>query len=773
MIKKFKYIKEYGVFKNFIWDGNLPDFKEKNIIYGWNYSGKTTLSRLFTYLNEKRVDPLNSTLDFKLIHGDDNKEITPANLDQLNRQIHVFNSDYIKKNLKWDNEETLDPISFDVGENVSIRAEIEKNKEKIDQINGTNEIPGKKEPFEKDIEEFQNLDTNKISLESKKIKNDIFNSLIDFTKKHFDSIKNTLGSKYESNIIKDQKILSEIRRISLAVNDKDRIDDINLPINISSIKADVLKILLSEPSESEIITALDNNADLYIWSQQGLNLHSTKKLKTCSFCGNPIHPDRIKKLTNYFSNESAILREKIKAIHLEIKEEETRINSYKFPKSKNDFTDSCKEECQLLLDLWPEIKQGYINCLQKLLDELNKKEGYFLFNAIIPNELDATLLKDIDDWKLEIQKLVDKHNNIVDNFDAEQTNARNHLKNHYVSTFLKVQEYYELKSKHDFALRCIERYRCLANKLSLKNTELESQLKSILAGKEELNKYIKTFLYTEEIKIEVTDEDKFLLKRGEKYAHNLSEGEKTAIAFAYFLVVLESLHKEHKLENTIIYIDDPVSSLDANHIAQIYSLINSFFFRKGMDSTNPEKVTNCFKQLFISTHNFEFFSFLRDSSQINKRKKIGDNNHPTCEYYLIKRIENDNSVLQPLPKSIKTYKSEYIYLFEVIYKYYKNGCLESDEGFILIPNAIRRFLEIYTLMKIPHLRDDFENRVNELMGDINQLKLLNHFSHFTSFEKLTKYDDLIMNLPAATEELFQLLLKDEQHLNSLKRAINV
>ena len=73
----------------------------------------------------------------------------------------------------------------------------------MDLINGTKDIPGKKEPFEKDIVEFQNLDTNKISLESKKIKNDIFNSLIDFTKKHFDSIKDNLGSKYESYIIKD------------------------------------------------------------------------------------------------------------------------------------------------------------------------------------------------------------------------------------------------------------------------------------------------------------------------------------------------------------------------------------------------------------------------------------------------------------------------------------------------------------------------------------------------------------------------------------------
>lgn len=239
------------------------------------------------------------------------------------------------------------------------------------------------------------------------------------------------------------------------------------------------------------------------------------------------------------------------------------------------------------------------------------------------------------------------------------------------------------------------------------------------------------------------------------------------------MVALESLHKKHKLTEAIIFIDDPISSLDANHIAQIYSLLNSFFFRKGLDQAHPEKIANCFRQLFISTHNFEFFSFLKDSSQINRRKKEGQVTSPTCEYYLLKRIEMDSSIILPLPKSIKTYKSEYEYLFEIIYNYYKNGCSESDAEFLLIPNALRKFLEIYTLMKLPHLKDEFENRVNELMGDINQLKILNHFSHFTSFENLTKYDDLIMNLPAATEEMFQLLSKDEPHFSSLKRAINV
>jgi wobble nucleotide-excising tRNase len=50
MIGKILEIKNLGVFKDFKWNRNpkLQEFKEKNIIYGSNYSGKPTISRIFS-----------------------------------------------------------------------------------------------------------------------------------------------------------------------------------------------------------------------------------------------------------------------------------------------------------------------------------------------------------------------------------------------------------------------------------------------------------------------------------------------------------------------------------------------------------------------------------------------------------------------------------------------------------------------------------------------------------------------------------------------------
>jgi wobble nucleotide-excising tRNase len=53
MIKSIQRLRKFGVFEDFSKTAGLSDFLDKNIIYGWNYSGKTTLSRLFAMLGSK------------------------------------------------------------------------------------------------------------------------------------------------------------------------------------------------------------------------------------------------------------------------------------------------------------------------------------------------------------------------------------------------------------------------------------------------------------------------------------------------------------------------------------------------------------------------------------------------------------------------------------------------------------------------------------------------------------------------------------------------
>jgi wobble nucleotide-excising tRNase len=101
MINKIDRIIDFGIFKNFVWNNvqDIEDFKEKNIFYGWNYSGKTTLSRLFNSLKNKSLHQDYANASFRISF---NTGITDeTNLSSFPYPVEVFNSDYIKENLRW------------------------------------------------------------------------------------------------------------------------------------------------------------------------------------------------------------------------------------------------------------------------------------------------------------------------------------------------------------------------------------------------------------------------------------------------------------------------------------------------------------------------------------------------------------------------------------------------------------------------------------------------------------------------------------------------
>lgn len=770
MIERILTIEKFGVFNDFNWnrESTLQDFKEKNIIYGWNYSGKTTLSRIFCSLRDKSIHIDYPEAKFKLrLEG--NQEFVSENLESYGKTVFIFNKEYIDEKLTWDSRTQLgEPIAFDVGENTTIRSEIEYLESLIEYA----ELRKRNTQFP--IDNFDEYDNRRFKEESKIIRLIISNNTIPYDKGHF---KTTLNSITKENIasfiITENKEIEDLKILSNSTNNFQEFNEYKLNLNLTDFNTSVNELLKEEPAKDVVINILEKNKDLYSWVKEGLEFE--ENAETCSFCGNELTAERITLLNNYFSNASKELRDRISNLRDLINGEIHLINSIEIPKSKNDFTEKVRETIDEKIKSYKVIKSKYVSALNHLLSELTRKEDGNIFNNISIIESDYDL-KEFEGWFSEVNEVIRNHNALILNFDTERDSAREKLKKHLIADFLKNEDYFEKKEKSQNAQKWQTLYSTYVTKKEvIKQKKLDS-LKTITKGKDELNNFIKKFLSRDDIGIDVTSEDKFILLRKSIPARNLSEGEKTAIAFSYFLVELESLGIQ-EMQKTIVFIDDPISSLDTNHISQVYSLINSYFFRKNIEVDKPDKVVNCFKQLFISTHNFEFFSFLRDSSQLNKRKKIinqttGEKQEiPNLGFYQIQKIDTDNSILKGLNKALKQYKSEYIYLFSLIYKYKQEIDSGGEVYNILIPNALRRFLEIYTLMKIPNEPDSVENRIFQLVDNVNNFKTLNHFSHFTTFEKATRHDELIMVLPTACNELFNLLELDTKHYESLKKAI--
>lgn len=769
MIKQIQSIKNLGVFQNWRKEGNLQDYNTKNIIYGWNYSGKTTLSRLFSFLEKKLIPIEFSGVEFE-IKLEDNTSITQNDVLYNTLSVRVFNSDFIQDNLRFDSsDKKMTGITFDVGENTHFRAEIEKNNEFIEKARR------KIENNSQNINKFKEFDL-KYTNEARRIKNDCFNSVIEFNKGHLSRLIPEIIPNLDLFIKDDNTELTKIRTDSTSLDDKSVIAIDKPIVSYTSLLNKVLSLIQYEPQQAQSDSTLESNSDLYQWAKDGISLHSENNLNKCAFCGGDIHEERVIYLNTFFSNQAARLREKIIYLKDEIKKEK---NIFEFLAwstiSSNDISTSLKNDFSLLLTEYKDIKADYLANLDALISILNKKLSESLFIKMAFPDADKASVDNLNSWINRVESTLLEHKSIIENFTQNQADAREAYKKHLVAVFLKNENYLEILRRKNVEEKYIQRYQSAIIKKEALNNEYRSKLKSILAGKNKINDFIKMFLNRDDILIDTTEDDFFVLKRGNKLANNLSEGEKTAIAFSHFMVTLDSLFLDGKLQDSVIFIDDPISSLDANHIAQVSSLINSFFFRKGLDADNPDKVIPCFKQLFISTHNFEFFSFLKDANNIKRKIKVIEpegktKEIPGCNYYFIRRMAVDVSTITLMPKYLSSYKSEYISLFAEIYYFHKDSCPEEKNT--LMPNVIRRFLEIYTLIKLPGSTTEIDARIKELVSEVNELKVLHKFSHFTYHDGVTKHNELLLKLPELIDDIFSLLEKDEMHYKSLLEGIN-
>src|SRR5699024_6382428 len=149
------------------------------------------------------------------------------------------------------------------------------------------------------------------------------------------------------------------------------------------------------------------------------------------------------------------------------------------------------------------------------------------------------------------------------------------------------------------------------DELALEVQRLEALLSNETVGAKEFNDILHRFIGRSELCLTFNQAKKGyeIIRNGVgEHDGNLSEGEKTAIAFVYFITKLKE--NGNNIENTIVVVDDPVSSFDSNHLFHAYS-----FLRSNCDKAN---------QLFVFTHNFTYFKLLRDwfeGVNRNRRRK--------------------------------------------------------------------------------------------------------------------------------------------------------
>ncbi len=327
MFTKIKKIDNYAVFNNFDWNAtvrdkgnNVSEFKEINIIYGRNYSGKTTLSRIFRSLEKGKLNKKypNATFDFEHTGGD-----RMCNLDVANcsYDIRVYNRDYISENLKLliDEEGAIRPFAILGESNVEIENEIaDKEKELGNEIDKTGlkfelknqadayaKIKSKRESADSALDGKLRAKAN-LSIKTNAIYNDVNYTITkikaDIAKIERKKIKLLDDDDVESK----KKLLKEESKENVASIPK-------YNASFSSLYNKTEQLLSKEIKPTESIQELLNDHVLQEWVRNGIEHHKNKRTR-CAFCGAVLPEDLWEKLDTHFSKESEILRKELKSL---------------------------------------------------------------------------------------------------------------------------------------------------------------------------------------------------------------------------------------------------------------------------------------------------------------------------------------------------------------------------------------------------------------------------------------------------------------------------
>lgn len=745
MLKQIQKIKNLGVFKDYSRPADMKDFATKNIIYGWNYSGKTTISRLFGLLESKKDSDFPN---LKFTFSADDGEINERNYKSNTKIVRVFNSDFIWNNISFAGNE-INPILLLGEESKEAEEKIECLQQKLDSCQTSI-----RKTEHKVSAKSRSLGTLKTQ-ESATIKRTI-RLVPAFGATQLDSAIRTVrqGGEYTLSEEDLDSALSIAHRADSDVLPP--VDKVDVDLRLLEMHRSAEALLLKKPEFTNTIQYLVDNTDVADWIEKGLPLHENKD--SCEFCGNKLEQDRLNDLYGHFSKDLVEHKSQLNILLQNI--ESTRISVAL--KQESAFNPQFHKNLKEINGQLTPALAAYNKELDKIAQELKEKLST-PFEVRNLHSYDGKYKRELEGFIERLNGIIDENNAISENFTKEKNKEIERLKKHFTKEFIERVSLDEQEQ----TIKSLEKRK---EKLIGFKKPIEDEInrqKAIISlaqkGRKEINKRIESLLGSDSIKIAVVNDgesERFQLVRGDEPASNLSEGEKTAIAFSYFLTKLQELSE---LDKTVVYIDDPISSLDSNHIFQVASIIKATFFYQESPGTG-EWLSRC-KQIFLSTHNFEFFSLLRELPMKKSESR----------FYMIKRLNPKESTLNNLPDSILKYSSEYHYLFNVLYEFHNAPDKTSLEVLLSLPNAIRRFVELYTYTRYPDYKDvRVDRRADRIFGEEASkriLKVLHIFSHSNNIERIATNNNLISDIEIAVTDLMNILEKDEMHYEALKKSV--
>ncbi len=637
-----------------------------NFFFGNNGTGKTTISKAIKTDIGTTWKDTKSASDYK---------------------IHVYNQDFIKANLQNFNNM---PGVFTVNEvNIEIQNKVDGltvEKEKASEASRKAEEEKKKNEkslssaltlFQNDCwEKTANLRTDfKGTLDKKGIKKTFAEGILEVaTPKEHD--RDALKRMYDAAYSTESKVYAKFNAVSgITVLDN---------LNGSEILSKII-VNRTETPFAEFIKAM-NSA---MWVRKGHEQFNDISGGKCPYCQ--------QKLPDNFEDE-------IKACF----DEQYQIDT----KAVDDFYNLYKNTANAIfapLQSIPAALYPGIN-LTVYTDKLNALRGVIAenlrriaekktdYSIIVTIESTASLLQGLSDIIMEFNKLIADNNAVLESKPKKTAECKKNVWELLAYTVRdEIKRYKTTKAALDKEI----------NALSTQFTTYKNDVKNITGEISDLNKQIVNTKATIDSINALLRDSGFqgfsmrekvgspnvyeIIRPNGNIAENLSEGERNFIAFLYFYhLVRGSETADEVIQDKIVVIDDPVSSMDSSSLFIVSALVREMIDICENNAEEREYIVqgNFIKQIFILTHN----AYFHREVTYNQVK-----HYQYVNFYLIKKADNKSSIKlfeDRNPDSpteminINPVKNSYAALWEE----YK-----TTTAAIPLMNIIRRILEYYFL----------------------------------------------------------------------------
>lgn len=581
-------------FKNY--SGPDKKFNKKNIIFGYNGKGKSSMSKgiIIEYAKENSKE-----------------------------KARIFDDDYVNENLILNESDgKIKGVKANFGEKeVNIENEIKRLQNLIvDTETNEKEIEKLEENIKIYIDDIHEKRKGTARI-SRKSTSYTIEKILESYHKDLEQAKSIIQTDQElANIKGDdvlEKRLDELRRLDIGViNEFPQQDVWNEIVELCSTSFKSIEI-----PKQEIMS----------WLNEGLHIHIDKDETNCIFCNNSIELDNIKKrIDEYNSSELQKASNTIYLYKESLNNYISEINNF-LVKKENTLTILNEIE---LKECYIEIKNSK-NSLLKIIDFLEMKLENMEKLKAINNE--------INNLTDSLDLIINNFNKIKEIINNKQDKIRHLLDNQDIlvkgSIALEIKENAIIKNN----FKNIEEEQKKLKETLKSNEQLKIKIQELEESKSDVGDFAelltKTFL---DLGIDIdilVDESKksYILQHSHSEealtVQDISEGERNLLSLLFFYYELFEDDEQIKFKDNIdiLVIDDPISSLDETNRYYVLEIIKSLLEQDFTQTFILTHAWNDFTDLCYGKEkqeNYSFFEVYKDSAGESKLRNKKPNDDP-------------------------------------------------------------------------------------------------------------------------------------------------